>query len=427
MPEEDRVFDVTKPKDVSPPATSKPVIVGHHPMASDPMVKNADKPAEEPTHIKIIDESDDKPAESSAKDHAPLGSSPVPPDAAAIFSEPPAGQWQGLPVEPEKNAQSEPAGETPSIEQAVAPQTHDEPAVFPEAPDTEPKPAAEPAPPDDQAAVVPAVAVPAPRPHIEELHFSEKNVKRAWWKPAIIILLILLIGAYLAIDSGLISAGINLPFHVFKQKTSAAPNASSTASTPPSSQPAASTPSIPAGFKDYQLSGTNLNFAAPLAWGAPTSTADPGYSKRGTGQQSDGTHAYLVNFASNKDIQLAVTSSKYLPPVRSAQYYDYLQWCTGTNDGQIYLSTLQYTATAGVDTPSTIVCNQGPLTDVTKLDSKTIVQAKATDSTGKVLGDIYTKNLTDPTLVVFRVKDAAMTNGDVIKQLLSTVQFSSSQ
>jgi len=421
MPDENRVFDVTKPKDVSPPATSKPVIVGHHPVASDPMVKDTDKPAEEATHIKVIDESqkDGAPAATKPEEHTALDSSPVPPDAAAIFSDP--ADETGS--QPEKATDTEKAPEAKAPEMAIDPVAPSEPAAFPEAPATEA--AAEPAAPDDEARPAPSEAAPAAQPHIEELHFSEKNIKHSWWKPALLVILLLLIGAYLAIDSGVINANINLPFHFFKQNQPASSN--TTPPTPPANPQTATTTSLPAGFKEYQLTGTKLTFAAPLAWGAPSSTAEAGYSKRGASQKTDGTHAYLVSFALNKDIQLAVTSGKFLPAARDTQYYDYLQWCTGTNDSKIYQSTLHTTTSAGFEVPSTAVCDQGPLANATQIDSKTIVQTKAKTPMGALLGDIYTENLDDPNLVVLRVKDTSMTNGAEIKQLLGTIKFSVSQ
>jgi hypothetical protein len=62
---------------------------------------------------------------------------------------------------------------------------------------------------------------------------------------------------------------------------------------------------------------------------------------------------------------------------------------------------------------------------VSKLNSTTIIQTQAKDTAGKVIGDIYTLNLDDPTLVVFRVKDISMTNGTDIRQLLDTVKLTS--
>src|SRR5262249_11366538 len=116
--------------------------------------------------------------------------------------------------------------------------------------------------------------------------------------------------------------------------------------------------------------------AYPTAWGAPAVTTDPGYSQRSSTAKSDGTYAYIVNFATNKDVQMAFTSAKYLPATRTSLYYDYLQWCTGTNDAKVYKSLMHFTTSAGVDTPSTVTCDQGPLTDATKLNSAAILQAK---------------------------------------------------
>jgi len=389
MPDENRVFDVTRPRNVSPSATSKPVIVGHQPRVADPMVREEDKPS--PTKISINDAATEEPA---VEPTATLTTAPaiIEPTGdsknAAELSQPSRPMPQYDPVVPVSLPEESVAASLPNAPEPM-PQSHDHGA------------------------------------HIEGLHLSPPRRKsRAPRYLALVV--VLLIAAYLALDSGLISTGINLPFHVFKQKTQ--PAASTTA--PQASnqnqnvQPA---PSIPAGFKEYQLAGTNLTFAAPLAWGDPTSMTDPGYSKRGDDNQSDGTYAYLVNFATNKDVQIAVTSGKYLPPKRTPLYYDYLKWCVGTNDGNIYKSVLHFTVKDKVDTPTTVTCDEGPLTDAQKIDDSTIVQLKTTDSQKKVVGDIYTKDLNDPTLVVFRVKDTAMTSGNDIKQLLATVHINSAQ
>jgi hypothetical protein len=266
----------------------------------------------------------------------------------------------------------------------------------------------------------PPQAMPEPsQPHIEGLQFNPPKNQLKWLKFSIIGIVVLLIAAYLAIDSGAIGSGINLPFHVFKQKSAnPAPAAGTT-----NKQSVSSTPAVPAGFKEYKLAGTSLTFAAPAAWGDPTSDSEAGYSKRGTNIQPDGTYAYIVDFATNKNVEIAVTSDKFLPPVRAVFYYDFLQWCTGTNDEKFYQSVLRFTTANKVDTPTTITCDQGPLANAQKLDSKTLLQTKVPDAAGKVLGDIYTKNLTNAALPVIRIKDTSMTNGPGIKQLLGTVQI----
>lgn len=252
--------------------------------------------------------------------------------------------------------------------------------------------------------------------HIEGLHLDKPKSKR---KTPIFILagVIIIVLAYLGLDA----AGAGVPVHILKHKTPAAAPAPA-----PAAQNNTAATSVPSGFKEYKLANTDITFAAPLAWGDPSSTIDPGYSKRGGTNQSDGTYAYLVNFSAEKDIEIAVTSNKYLPVSRTALYYDYLQWCTGSNDGKYYESMLHFTTTNKVDIPATITCDQGPVAGAVKLNSTTIVQARATDSQNKVLGDIYTKNLDDPSMAVFRVKDTAMTNGDQIKQLLDTVKTGAS-
>lgn len=409
MPDESRVFDVSKPSKVSPSATSKPVIVGHHPVMNDPMVKDENdfgsESSGETTKIPVFSDSTPTVGDAMmAHENDPVTEPPAQADTApeehgspAVFSEP--------------QEDDKPSDIVPEAGPAVPAESMDH-SPFGEATTPEPEHPAEPA---ADAAPLPSDQ---PEPHIEGLHFAPAKRKGSRAKWIIAGLLILIIAAYLAIDAGAFGSSVNLPFHIFKQKTQ-------NNTTPPKAQkqPAASGPTIPDGFKEYKISGTTLTFAAPAAWGDPTSTTDPGFSKRSASAQSDGTYAYLVSFAINKDIQIAVTSSKFLPVKRTPLFYDYLQWCTGTNDNQTYQSLLNVTTANGVDTPTTITCNQGPLSNVTKIDSATIMQAGAADSANKPIGDIYTKNLKNDSLVVFRVKDAARTNGADIKQLLSTVQI----
>lgn len=256
--------------------------------------------------------------------------------------------------------------------------------------------------------------------------------KRRWPKVLLWLFILLLIAAaaaYLAIDDGLIKSDVNLPFHIFnKQKTSKSTPVAAPAPAPqPVSQPPAES-AIPTGFTKYTVDGAGVSFAYPTVWGNPTVTKDPGFSKRGGTNKSDGTHAYVVDFAANKDVEVAFTSSKFLPAARTALYYDFLQWCVGTNDGKIYKQTLKFTTdTTRVDTPGTITCDQGPLTDAVKLDdTTTIFQQKTKDAAGAVIGDLYTRNLTGKDLTVMRVKDAGSKNADDIKKLVTTVKIDSS-
>jgi hypothetical protein len=448
MPDENRVFDVTKPKHVSPTPTSKPVIVGHQPMVSDPMVRGKEETEQllnhTPTKINVTDtpsapepepekvelktgreDSSEDPASAAAiiePSHQEVTSADEPATGPAKFDAPVAPGPSTVFTEP-----SEPHFEVTSMsaDTAAPDELSDLPVDNPPADSNDPALSARQ--PDIQPhanTAGPADNVPQHAEHIEGLHFAEPKSKGSGLKWLLAGLLVLVIAAYLLIDSGLISTGINLPFHIFKQDNNTPPPA---ANQPAAQQTASQTAAsdLPTGFKLYSLSGPSLTFAAPGPCGEPTSTTEQGYSKRGGSNQPSGNYAYLVSFATNKDVQVTVTSSQYLPPARDRLYYDYLQWCTGSNDGKYYQSILNFTTTDKVDEPSTISCDQGPLDGATKLDSSTILQAKATDGTGKTIGDIYIKNLSDKNLPVLRVKDAAMTNGTDIKTLLGTVKSTS--
>jgi hypothetical protein len=422
MPDENRVFDVTKPKHISPTATSKPVIVGHHPIMSDPMVKDSNSETSSPTKIPV---SDSGGSENSYLVGTSADNSPAPEEHFEHIKPNilPPEHSMGEPTEPEEHAAFKitPPPDEDQHSETPADIPQDTPGDnLPAEPINEPAPpAGETHAPSTDAFDLPPPDQPTePSSQIQGLHFQEHKKSGKGFKIGILVIVLALIGAYLAIDAGAVGSGIALPFHVFKQKAKVT-------KTPTQTQTNANqttTVSVPAGFKEYKIGGTALTFAAPVAWGDPTSTTDPGYSKRGGNNQSDGTYAYLVNFANNKDIQVAVTSDKYLPPARDTTYYDFLQWCTGTNDGNIYLSVLHYNTTNKIDVPATVACDQGPAVNASKLNPTTILQTKVPGAGNTVIGDVYTKNIKDPLLAVFRVRDGAMTNGDNIKQLLNTVK-----
>ncbi len=312
-------------------------------------------------------------------------------------------------IKPQLTDLSTPQETTPSLTPSVTPPatTGVETAFIPA--DTPPEPSAD----FTNSAGGEKLQVPAGQPV-----YSHKPRLWVW----VVAVLVILAAAYAAVDA---KTDI-LPFHIFshaKNNSSASQAGNSSSS---SGQPIILNQSnLPSGFSQYQPTGTSITFAYPTAWGAPTTTTDPGFSQRGKDKQSDGTYAYIVNFATNKDVQVAITSSKYLPAPRTALYYDFLQWCTGTNDGKFYKEILHFSTTSGIDTPTTRTCDQGPLADASKLNNAVIVQLQTKDASGAVLGDIYTANLSDTSLPVLRVKDAKMTNGDNIKKLLGTISSSS--
>lgn len=430
MAEENRVFDVARPGRTAPGPTSKPIIVGHRPMQSDPMVKEGPdlldfgtESAPSPTKISVVD---DNPAEHHADtgpDLSVISDADKKTDAAPSWSMP----EPEAPVEPAPAAEPEPPAEPAESPAAEAPPSSEpdmsasEPAAEAEASDPKPEINTNgPVPPQVDNSPVPEEPSPVPMAHVEALHFEpRRRGGRAKW--LIIGLVALLVAAYLAIDAGLIASNVKLPFRILGQK-----NPSPAASTAPPASTKQNTPApvsnLPSGFSRYTLNGTDISFAAPSTWGVPNSATEDGYSSRSSTAKPDGVYAYLVTFPDNKNVQIAVTSSKLLPAARGAQYYDFLQWCTGTNDGKFYKSVLNFTTTDGTSTPSTVSCDQGPLADAAKLSNNTIVQLKTKDASGAVIGDLYTKNLSETTLPVFRIKDTAMTNGDNIKLILPTVK-----
>ncbi|HET6863950.1 MAG TPA: hypothetical protein VFH37_02010 [Candidatus Saccharimonadales bacterium] len=380
MPEENRVFDVAKPGYGQPQATSKPVIVGHQPSISDPMVRDSDSSS--PTKISVIDGQE----ETAGMEHHDM----------PVYSPPSSFGSQSS---------------APAVYDNEADQVS---SADPLAPGPE---SAEPFHRGGTTAVKPKPMEPAaPTPgHVEALQPTHVK-KKSPLKWLLALLVVALIAVYVLLGTGVIKNSLNLP--PFKKKNAPA------AVTPPVSQNQPAQSNLPAGFTKYNLSGTDISFTAPTSWGTPNSTTDPGYSKRGGTSKSDGVHAYLVDFPNNKDVEIAVTSAKYLPAARDSLYYDYLQWCTGSADGKFYFAMLQFsTAADKTQTPTTVTCDQGPLTGVTQIDSATIEQPALKNSNGQALGDLYTKNLTNNTsLPVIRVKDAGMTNSVAIKQLLNTIQ-----
>ena len=147
--------------------------------------------------------------------------------------------------------------------------------------------------------------MPVEPPSKEENH----HFKLPWWGWLLTLLLALLIGAYIAIDSGLIKSNINLPFHLFNQKDE-------------TSGPA-TIPSTPVQMSVFQNKDLGLKFEYPTAWGKADLAKGlfPNNTQSGDYRQ--------ITFSQNKliDINLVVTPysstlTGCLPtdPVDLAQY-----------------------------------------------------------------------------------------------------------
>jgi hypothetical protein len=447
--EETKVFDVARPNKAYPDASSKPVIAGHRPEMNDPMVKEGSLPAPSasgtPIHVSMHDEEPHDVMSNPEHDD----SSSDEPETHEQFHAQEKDQEHGHSDHQEaglenheeqhyeheefaahdENSPSNTGDHEESHSENKNTHQEEEPN-FTSLHDLIPREGEE----HDQFNGNPGESY-EPSQGGEQQHIKPLSIpagagpKKRWPKVlGVLFLLVLFVVAagFFAIDYGLVKSDIKLPFHIFNnQKTSK--KVIVVAPTPPPIKIAPPpTPSTPDGFTVYKLSGTAVSLTYPAAWGEPAVTTDLGFSKRGGANKTDGTYAYLVNFATNKEVQLAFTSSKYLPAVRGVLYYDYLQWCVGTNDGKYYKQSMHFTTSNKVDSPGTIACDQGPLADATKIDNSTIVQPSTKDAAGKIIGDLYTHNLSGDDLTVLRAKDTTSKNSDNIKTLLSSVKTTSS-
>jgi hypothetical protein len=440
VPDDTKVFDVAKPGRSAPAPTSRPIIVGQRTAGVENMMKDSPHPTPAPSltsntpiHVSMADEEpvnvmakpsqpdipsiDSTPGQNSVQEPSlsPVGAT-IPPHELDDKPQAPAENVPGNNFTPlttliPNSEGKEDTGSYGAHHVDNLPEVHNGDPGWREAP---------------------------------PMLISKGAGPRRRWPKVLLMLFILLFlaaaGGFLAIDGGYVKSSIKLPFHILnKQKfpgTAAATSKTTVVkTTPPVSQPPAES-AVPAGFTNYKMDEAKVSFAYPTAWGVPVVTKDPGFSKRGGTNKTDGTHAFLVNFATNKDVEIALTSSQYLPATRAGNvaawyYFDYLAWCTGTNDGKIYQQTLHFTTDNKIDTPSTITCDQGPLTTATKLDDSTIVQLKTNINDSPQLQsfkqvDLYTKNLTGNTAIpVLRAKDVTMKNSDNIKKLLATVKVDS--
>lgn len=405
------VFDINKPHTYSANPSARPVITGHQPQFPDPMVTPPPDPGSK-INVKI-----NSPEPDAGVDADSLASSlfsksePTPPSekppapSVLMEGEPlqsPAFRTEGSSESAAQRAPYMPVSEMTGINTSSNPVPR---PVGNEVSDqqvtTEPKP---------------GVFGSHSRQAMEEPKPPKPPKKRSKTWLWLTSLLVVLAGLYAAVDKDLVLSNINLPIHIFKQSDQVNDDAVQPTNTAPTA-----TPNTPAGFTATKLIEAGLSFAYPTAWGAPAAAVDQGFTKRSATAKPDANHAYVVTFPNNKDVELAVTSGKVLPPTRAtAQYYDFLGWCEGTADGKLYEGTLAATTENNVDTPATAVCATS-LPSATKISSDTIVQNGLKASDGSLV-DKYTKNLSNPNFVVFRSVDKTMKNADQIKSLLGSIE-----
>lgn len=389
------VFDINKPNTYGATPSARPIITGHEPTAPDPMVTPQPTPSpsdESKINVKV-NKSSDLPAGRASPlavmEGEPLQSPPFKPDGD---SESAAQRAPYMPV-----------SDLTGISQTNS--SSKESAINDGQVTTEPKPSV-----FGESSRQSLSSGGQPR--------HRRSRTKLWLWP--LLILILLAAVYAAVDKDLILKNLNLPVHIFKQ-------VQTTNNNNPTATPSPQT-TVPSGFTATKLVEAGLTFAYPTKWGAPTATTDLGFAKRSSSAKPDVNYALLVNFPNNKDIQIAITSGKYLPPARPTQYHDFLGWCVGTADQKFYAGVLRFSTDADKnDTPTTVTCDQGPLNNVAKLNADTIEQTNIKNAEGGLLGDIYTKNLTNTNYVVARVKDASQKNHNLIQTMLGTFRNLSAQ
>ena len=251
MPKDDegQVFDVSKPNRNAPDPTSRPIIVGHQPMMSDPMVRGEPAttqpppPTSEHKTITINAPDDDQPSE------APVtNSEPQIPKVAPEHPESIVAAAATAPIA-EQAAQALPPGElhlTP-VDDLIG---HPHHANL------------------HHSGHQPTHQVTEPQMHHQT---KDKGSKRGLW--VLLLLLLLVVAGYLALDARLIKTSIKLPFHIFKQP------APVTVQTVNTSASAAGVTKIPvttdpyANWKTFKLSNEELTFQYPSAWTITDNTA----------------------------------------------------------------------------------------------------------------------------------------------------------
>lgn len=333
--EDDKVFDVAKPSRAYPDASGRPVIVGHRPQAADPMVtehKSADvqAPSAPPTPIRVAMDDED-PEETIHPVHHDIPSDKEKPSELPDTFEPehteeehkpeedhtPASEESLPPAPPEMPATFEPANMEESSEKEKSSEhgphfSSLSSLIEPDNKDSDSKKSPEPAkavPPEGQSTDVPPLSIPkgaGPRRRLPKL---------IGW--LVLLLVIIFIAGYLAIDAGLVKSDIKLPFHIFnKQKTS------TTATPPPTPAPAtnnptpAPEPSVPAGFTKYQNKQIGVQFVYPESWGGVVAhttdySSTPGYSGSST----------KFTFTKQSLAVAGVVSSDYNPPGKDGGCY----------------------------------------------------------------------------------------------------------
>ena len=228
-----KVFDISKPR---PSSTSRPVIVGHQPTMTDPMVNRPATPqapavSQPPPKVAVPDgmsyqaktvEVSDQMRQEIASARAPLADVDVnnPPPVTSPAPSPQAvPAVQALPAVPPLPAEGQPPAAMPVTPDPLPSVPVISPTDVPVAPGQ-----TAPLPNPTASAGAQASPQPAVEPHFQSLPVSHEPVSGSrlmrriavWF---IVALLLAAVAAYLLIDAGIINANVNLPVHIINRST----------------------------------------------------------------------------------------------------------------------------------------------------------------------------------------------------------------
>lgn len=270
----DRVFDVSRPGRSSPDPTSRPLVVGHRPQAADPMVHDHDDPyADYGSEKKVTpvpvtwDESEENGPPPAANDFGGNDSNEFMPknhaDAAGgekmaeindshtaqeAESSPFAPQNHAVATEPEVETKTTGHDPLPPSETLFAPDSHADKSSW--SGDGHP----------------PVNALPLGHAAGAGPRRSVKKIVA--WLAALLVLAGA--GAYLAIDAGLVGAGVKLPYEFFKEKettqtvTTPAPKPKTTVKELPTKELPAFT--LTSDWTEHEIKTADLKLAYPKTW-----------------------------------------------------------------------------------------------------------------------------------------------------------------
>ena len=319
--DEDRVFDVSRPHKTAPDATSKPIIVGHHPVMNDPMV-TMDRPAE-PPHV-------DQPpmpikVAVSMEDNEPAKEASLPPPAPLPQPKlPELSVHHPLAVHPPPEPPASDA--TPPTPAFVPTPTPPLPGVItPNVP---------------TGAASPLNDLPLPAHHGGHIAKSpgKKNNRLAL---VVLLVLLVLLGAYAYADA---KTSINLPFYLFRKSTPVATTLIQTTA-----------PAVTDPYADWitytSTAEPTLSFKYPSDWKVTKNTTTLGVDSADI-VSSSGTDIYWGAASAGVGGQCDTNDTvvvNSVEPIPSAPSLYAVQWTTNLYTGS---QTPKVTTEMGVMTSS---------------------------------------------------------------------------